>query len=439
MAKETKDQGVAVPTARISRLGRLGGTVAGIAGRMAVQGAGDLARGRRPQLGDLLLTPANVTRITDQLSQMRGAAMKMGQLLSMETGDMLPPELATILGRLRSEAHFMPPAQLKKVLIAGWGADFMKRFARFDVRPIAAASIGQVHRAQTRDGRDLAIKVQYPGVRDSIDSDVRNLGMLLKTPGLLPKGLRLDALMADVATELHAEADYQREATFLKKFGKLLQGDQTLLVPDVHDDLSTPDILAMTYLEGAPVEGQAGAAQPTRDHIADALIRLLLREIFDLRVMQTDPNFANYQVQPETGKIVLLDFGAARDLAPESAGIYKRLLRAGLAQNRDDVAAALTEIGFLDATVSPENLTRVLDVFDLAMGPLRAGGVYDFGTDTLAQELRAAGLDFAEDRSFSVVPPIEALLIQRKIGGIYLLATRLRAKVNLTDVIAPYV
>ena len=113
--------------------------------------------------------------------------MKLGQMISMDAGDMLPPELAAIMGRLRDRAHHMPPQQLDTVLAREWGRDWRRRFAHFQAHPIAAASIGQVHRARLPDGRELAIKVQYPGVKDSIDSDVDNVATLLRVSGVLPK------------------------------------------------------------------------------------------------------------------------------------------------------------------------------------------------------------------------------------------------------------
>ena len=175
----------------------------GVAGNMLMAGAQQLAQGKRPKLGDLLLTPANALRITQQLSQMRGAAMKVGQLLSMDAGDLLPAELTRILSRLRDDAHHMPPAQLQKVLAAEWGANWRTKFSRFDVKPVAAASIGQVHRAVTRDGRELAIKVQYPGVAESIDADVDNVATLLRMSGVLPRGLDVAPLLAEhVAAQL---------------------------------------------------------------------------------------------------------------------------------------------------------------------------------------------------------------------------------------------
>ncbi|MEO0654258.1 MAG: AarF/UbiB family protein, partial [Pseudomonadota bacterium] len=237
--RPTLSRPVAVPQSRLSRLARLGGMASGVAGGMAVEGVRQIGRGARPELRDLLLTPANIGRVTDQLARMRGAAMKVGQLVSMDTGEMLPPELAQIMARLRAEADHMPPKQLKTVLTAAWGPDWVKRFRRFDVRPIAAASIGQVHRAQTRDGRDLALKVQYPGVRRSIDSDVTNVGALIKVSGLLPPGLDLAPLLDEARKQLHEETDYLREGAQLARFGALMAEAPDIRVPTLAEDFTT--------------------------------------------------------------------------------------------------------------------------------------------------------------------------------------------------------
>ena len=187
----------AIPSGRLSRLAVFGRMATGVAGNVVTEGARRLADGQRPRMSELLLTPKNVTRVTDQLSQLRGAAMKLGQMISLDAGEFLPPELSDIMGRLRNNAHRMPPPQLQKVLADQWGANWRTRFKRFGAGPIAAASIGQVHRATTHDGRDLAIKVQYPGVRDSIDADIDNVATLLRISGLLPKEIDLAPLLAE--------------------------------------------------------------------------------------------------------------------------------------------------------------------------------------------------------------------------------------------------
>ena len=339
---------LAVPAKRLTRLGQLGSMTAGVAGNMALNGLAQWGKGQRPMMKDLLLTPRNISRVADQLAKMRGAAMKVGQLVSMDTGDMLPPELAQIMARLRDDAHFMPPAQLKQVLNAQWPANWINQFKTFDVRPIAAASIGQVHKVTLKDGRDLAIKVQYPGVAKSIDSDVANVAALIRMSGLLPKGLDLAPYLAEARAQLHEETDYIREAAQTKRFADILADQPQFVVPKLVDDWSTSQILAMSFEPGIAVEEAANEPQEIRDQIATHLIALTLREIFDFGFMQTDPNFANYRYQSDTGRIVLLDFGAARDISAPLARQYRRLLQAGLKDDAAGIQQIAQEIGFID-------------------------------------------------------------------------------------------
>lgn len=431
-------RGMAVPSGRISRLARFGGLASGIAGNMVVNGARELAAGRRPALGALLLTPANVGRLTDELARMRGAAMKVGQLLSMDTGDMLPPELTAILARLRAEAHPMPPQQLKATLTAAWGADWLRRFARFDVRPIAAASIGQVHRAQTRDGRDLAIKVQYPGVRRSIDSDVDNVATLIRLSGLVPAALDLAPMLAEAKRQLHEEADYAREGAQLARFGALLADDADYLTPALHEDLTTAGVLAMGFVGGVAVESLADAPQAERDHAMTLAIRLLFRELFAFRLMQTDPNFANYRYDPATRRLILLDFGATRAFSAGLVEDYRRLMRAGLEDDRAAMREAAIAIGFFDARTEARHADQVVAMMAMAMAPLRRPGPFDFGDGAFMARMREAGLALGAEKDFWHVPPMDALYLQRKFGGTYLLGARLRARVDVRALLEPH-
>ncbi|TVQ52002.1 MAG: AarF/ABC1/UbiB kinase family protein [Rhodobacteraceae bacterium] len=432
-------RGLAVPSSRISRLARFGGLASGVAGGVALNGARELARGRRPSLGALILTPANITRLTDELSRMRGAAMKVGQLMSMDTGDVLPPELSDILARLRAEAHPMPPRQLKAVLNAAWGEGWLKRFERFDATPIAAASIGQVHRGWTRDGRDMAIKVQYPGVRRSIDSDVDNVAALVRMSGLLPKGLDVSPMLAEAKRQLHEEADYRREGAQLARFGALLADAADYAVPALHADFTTDSVLAMGFVPGAPVERMVDAPQAERDRIGALLFALLFRELFDFRLMQTDPNFANYRWDKGTGRLVLLDFGAARAVPEALAENYRALLRAGVRDDRETMRETALAIGFFAPDTDARHQAQVLDMMGLAFAPLRRGGPFDFGDDAMPARMRDAAMAMAEERDFVHVPPMDALFLQRKIAGVYLLASRLRARVDVAGLLAPWI
>lgn len=429
-----REKGLAVPSSRLGRLSRLGAMSAGVAGNMALGGMAQLGRGQRPEWRDLLLTPSNVTRVADQLAKMRGAAMKIGQLVSMDTGDVLPPELAQIMARLRDDAHFMPPAQLKKVLGAQWHEGWLRDFARFDVRPIAAASIGQVHRAQTRDGRDLAIKVQYPGVARSIDSDVANVGALIKMSGMLPKGFALTPYLDEAARQLHEETDYLREANCLNRFRELLVGAEGFVLPEVHGDWSTDCILAMSFVAGRPIEEAVDEGQAQRDLIMQRLIELTFKELFEFKLMQSDPNFANYQYDPEIGAIILLDFGATRELSVEISMLYGAMFKAGLDGQRDKVEELCVTLGFIDENTSKKHLAQVYELVHMAFEGLRVP-MFDFSDMTLTRQMQIKGEALARDGFIPPVVPMEVLYLQRKFAGMFLLGARLGAKLPVADML----
>lgn len=411
---------------------------AGIAGNMALNGVAQLGKGQRPTMRDLLLTPRNVTRVADQLAQMRGAAMKIGQLMSMDTGEVLPPELSTIMAKLRDNAHFMPPAQLKEVLNTHWQKNWLSAFQKFDVRPIAAASIGQVHRAHLKDGRELAIKVQYPGVSKSIDSDIANVGALMKMSGLLPKGFDIAPYLEEGRKQLHEETDYLREGTQLAQFGALLAHDPRFTVPQLRQDWSTSHILSMSYVAGKPVEDAQTEPQERRNQIASDLIDLTLKELFEFGLMQTDPNFANYQYQPETGRIVLLDFGATRQMNKTVAGQYLRLLRAGLDDNTSDLMQIALEIGFIAQDTKPQHQDQIIRMIQMVFASLKAAPLFDFGDRTMSKQMQAEGIKLAEDGFIPPLLPVDVLLLQRKFGGVFLLGATLGAKVDVVGLLETY-
>jgi len=436
--KEDFRRSAAVPTGRSSRLFHMGGVVAAIAGGVVAGGLRQLASGQRPNLPNLLLTPSNALRLTSGLSHLRGAALKLGQMLSMDTGLVLSPEISQIFASLRDDAKPMPPKQLQTVLNAQWGPGWLKQFRRFDVHPFAAASIGQVHRAQTVDGQDLAIKVQYPGVRDSIDSDVDNIATLMRLPGLVPSGMDLQPLLAEAKRQLHAEADYQAEANHLAQFGAWLAGSDMFLVPDLYPALCTSQVLAMRYVDSAPLDSLTHAPQALRDKVAAALIDLVLREIFVFGAMQTDPNWANYRYCPLSGRIVLLDFGAVQPIAPNLAADFRALAQVALDGEPKATRDAMLRIGYFGPTTAPHHQTLIQSMFDLAMAPLRQATPFDFGQSDLLEHLRDMGLAIGSDRDLAHVPPAATLFLHRKIGGMYMMAAKLRARVALRPMVETY-
>jgi len=421
----------AVPSGRAARFGQFGRLAATVSGGVLAEGVRRLAAGERPRMRNLLLTPGNVRAFTDRLSHLRGAAMKLGQMISMDAGDFLPPELAQVMAGLRDNAHHMPPQQLQQVLAAQWGKDWRTRFQQFEPRPIAAASIGQVHRATTRDGRVLAIKVQYPGVRASIDADVDNVATLLRVSGLLPKEVDVAPLLAEAKRQLAEEADYDREGAQMALFAHLLADDPTLVVPLLDKEFTTANVLAMSFVEGQPIESLVTAPQTIRDAVMTTLIGLVLRELFEFGVMQTDPNFANYRFQPKTGRLVLLDFGAARAVPLETALAYRRLLQAGLDADPIAVRSAAVTAGFIGKGAVDRHGDSIDRMIDVILTELHRSGPFDFSDRGFVGTLRDEGATIVGDKAAWHIPPTDLLFVQRKISGTALLAARLEARVDV--------
>jgi predicted unusual protein kinase regulating ubiquinone biosynthesis (AarF/ABC1/UbiB family) len=428
-----------VPAGRIERLGRIGW----MAGEVALGGVAERARrlaGGRRGGSSAFLTGANARRLARRLSRMRGAAMKLGQLLSLEGDDFLPAEVSEALALLRADADAMPDEQVRAVLAAEYGADWESRFARFDPEPIAAASIGQVHEAALPDGSELALKIQYPGVARSIGSDVDNLVAALRMTRLLPRDLDLAALGEEAKRQLRAEADYVGEADRLRRYRELLADDPAFAVPRVHAAWTTRAILAMDRLRGLPLEDLCGPDHPQarRDAVAAELYRLLFRELFEFGFVQTDPNFANYLWLPEGERLGLVDLGAGREVDVRLQDLYARLIQAGILGDRAGVREAALAIGLYEAGEREDRVERLVDMMMLACEAFGGEQPHDFAGSGHPARMRELGTDLALGRGFWRPPPIDSIYLHRKLGGTYLLAARLRARVDLRALIRPF-
>jgi len=427
-----------IPSSRLGRFSQLGRLAGGMVGGMVTEGARQLARGNRPAIGEMLLTPANARRLADRLSEMRGAAMKLGQLLSMDSGQILPPQLSEMLTRLREDAHRMPLGQVARVLDDSLGKQWKEAFQRFDFTPIAAASIGQVHRATLKDGREVAIKLQYPGIERSIDSDIRNVGMLLKLSGLLPNGIELAPLLEEARQQLHHEADYEHEADLLRRFHARLEQDQRFTVPGVIDALSSRRVLTMEFLHGKPIETIDNLESARRNEAARHLTELAFREVFDWGLVQTDPNFANYLYEHDTGGIQLLDFGAAREHSEQQRSDMRRLLNACVKNSDEMILDAAARVGYLGKDDPQGYADSVLLLLRTATQPLRTAGPFRFGSSDLARQMGEQVKQMRLESRYSRMPPMHILFLHRKLGGLYLLLSRLRATVNIAELASPY-
>ncbi len=399
----------------------------------AAEGLVRLSQGERPNLSQLMLTPGNARRLASRLSQMRGAVMKVGQLMSMDGSGVLPPHFVQLLSGLRDRVHIMPAAQLNAVLEHEYGAHWRRRFRHFSTTPVAAASIGQVHRAQTYEGQWLALKIQYPGVRQSIASDVANLALLTRVPGLVPAALEPALLLERVKKQLLHETDYRAEARAAAEYKQRLGDDPVLMVPAVHEEHCTAHILATDFAQGVAIDclGRAQLSQEHRDHIARALSGLAVREFFDMRLVQTDPNFGNYLYHAPTRRIALLDFGATQAV---SKRLVEQLRNLGRALRDDDparVMSAAQAAGFVGAQDPAAQAAAMVNLMRMAGEPLRHRGRYDFaGSDLMARTLDQGKSSWLGS-GFARLPPPDLLFLQRKFVGTFMLCVRLHAQIDV--------
>ena len=222
----------------------------------------------------------------------------------------------------------------------------------------------------------------------------------------------------------------------MRRYGALLADHPAFVLPAPVDDLSGERVLAMDFLPGQPIETLLQASQEVRDQAMAALLELVLRELFEFGHMQTDPNFANFRWQADTGRIVLLDFGAARAVPDATVAAYRRLMHAGLAEDRAALRDALLAIGF----VSPVTLERhsgSLDaMIDVLIGHLGRPGLFDFADRSFVAEVRRHAETIAADRAAWHIPPADTLFVQRKVSGTALLAVRMEARLPLRDMVA---
>ncbi|EJA7357420.1 MULTISPECIES: ABC1 kinase family protein [Vibrio] len=427
-----------LPTHRISRFSKFASLATRVAGNVIAEGTKQIAKGNKPKAKDLLLTPQNIARLTDQLAHLRGAAMKLGQMLSMDAGDVLEPELADILSRLRSNADPMPAKQLNAVMESSLGTNWKAEFLSFNFKPIASASIGQVHQAYSDAGDNLAVKVQYPGIRKSIDSDVDNVGTMLKVVGLIPESVDYKGLLEEAKKQLHDEADYAREAQFAIRYHDALKEHPHFVVPKIHTESCSDSVLAMEFIDGSPIEQIEHYDQSTRDFVMHSLLELLFRELFEFKMVQTDPNFANYLYIENTRQIGLLDFGATREYSERFSTGYRQAFASVVNNDEQGLNDALEQIGFFSQTILPDQRQAILDLVKMACEPMLVDEPYDFKASGLAQKLREAGTILSMEQEYWHTPPADALFLHRKVGGMYLLAARIGAKVNIRQLVQPY-
>lgn len=374
---------------------------------------------------------AQAQLLAESLGRLKGAFMKAGQLLSIDASDVLPPEAQAILAQLQGQAEPVDFSVIRGVLEEDLGAEGLAALVDLREKASAAASIGQVHRA-TAHGIPVAVKVQYPGIAESIDSDLALVEKLAQ--GWLTVGRRhidLHGTFEELRTILHLEADYERERGYLERFGELLADDPRFVVPHSMPRLSSRRVLTMTWEEGVPLGAWlAGSpARSARDALAVALLDLFCRELFSWGLVQTDPNFGNFLVRPETEEIVLLDFGATLAYDDAFRTSYRQMLRAMASKDPRTLIEVGLANGLLDSRESEESRAIFAEMMQLAVEPF-VGGPFAFGDADYAARTREVGTRFVQSLRFSA-PPRHLIFLHRKLGGLFQLFKRLDVSLDL--------
>jgi predicted unusual protein kinase regulating ubiquinone biosynthesis (AarF/ABC1/UbiB family) len=409
------------PTSRLSRSARLGGLVAGQSARWVGTRAANVVRS--PERADAATgerTAALARELVEQLGQMRGAAMKVGQVLSTIDFTALPEEdresFKRTLAQLRDDVPPLPFRRLEKLLREELGDRPAALFAEFDEDAFAAASIGQVHRAVTRDGHAVAVKVQYPGVAEAVETDLRNLTLLLPLVKRLAPGLDVKALYGELRERIAEELDYELEAQNQRAVARAHRGHPFAHVPEVHTELSSRRVLVTDLISGARFEQVKARDEPTRDRFGEIVFRFYFGLVQHMGRVSGDPHPGNYLLLDD-GRVGFLDFGLMRVL---DRSYLERESSVAVAVEQGDAArvhATLSALGYLpepDGFEPEALLDQIRALGAWYMDP----GVRRFSPAWVAELLDATSgprsPHFAQMRR-QTIPP-QALLLRRMEG-----------------------
>ena len=375
--------------------------------------------------------------IAQTLGELKGAVMKVGQMASIAS-DLLPTEIADALGVLQREAPPMAFEVISDQIEKELGAPPERLFDAFDREPFASASIGQVHRARVDDGREVVVKVQYPGVDDAVDSDLAHLKIALKASGLVKVQRKaIDAVFAELKARLHEELDYCNEADNVRVFRDYYEGNDHVVVPDVVGERSSQRVLTLEYEPGDHVSKAGEYAPEVRNELGGTLFRVLADQIFNFQKLHADPNPANFAFRPD-GTVVFYDFGCVKQLDADIIAAYRDTVRAGLDEDYDGIEEGLMRLG-----ARVPGTPRIPDDFyklwrDLFLEPLVGDEAYDFSTSAIQRKaLRHVPKSMKYLTSFQ--PPVELVFLDRVIVGHYGNLRALRANAQYRPILEAHV
>ena len=386
--------------------------------------------------------------LADELGRLKGSVMKAGQMLSLYAQYFLPEEAVEVLSTLQENTAPVHWSVLAPVLGRALGKPRLAEL-EVDEQPLAAASLGQAHRARRRsDGLELVLKVQYPGVADAIESDIKTLTRVLLMTRLVPRGLSLQPILSEVREMLHREVDYHAERDHTEAFGSRLADDPRFVVPRVLPEYSSDMVLATTFETGVHVQHPSvqNLSLERRNRLANAFLELFLIEFFDWGMVQTDPHFGNYRIRVDPAgkdRIVLLDFGATRLFGQGFIDGYRAMVRGALADDEAGVLEGACTIGLMSEGFPRNVVSAFYELCKLIVEPfsehppakvLDEQGRYKWGASDLP--MRAAGVAARNALSrYFRIPPREIIFLHRRLAGVFIMLATLRAQFSARELL----
>ncbi len=431
----------------LTRLGMGAGT------KILAHSVANLFRGevsREKSDSDFYQKQAEILR--DELGQLKGSVMKAGQMLSLYGQYFLPEEAVSILSQLQDDTPAVDWDVVGPVLERALGK---KRLAELEVdeRPLAAASLGQAHRARRKsDGLELVVKIQYPGVADAIESDIKTLSRLVSMTQMAPKGLDLKPIFSELREMLHREVDYAAERSFTEAFAERLKDDPRFAVPRVIEEYSSDQVITTTFESGCHVKHAdvKSLSQARRNALGAAFVELFVTELFDWNMVQTDPHFGNYRIRPDANgqdRIVLLDFGATRVFGRGFVENYASVVRGGVENDPEQIIRGACGIGLMSAdfpapvldafskmcvTITEPFVGNQPDRVDSKL--LNSEGAYKWGESDLPMRTGQIAAKNAFSKHFRV-PPREIVFLHRRLSGVFIMLATLGAEVDARSMV----
>ncbi len=412
------------PVRRLLRLGGLAGRVGASLASEQILSLGRSGASRDAHRLDTLVR--NAGRIARALGELKGAAMKVGQMLSLQDS-LLPPEVAEVLRTLQKQSPPMPFEVVQDELDVELPA-WRDLFVRLEPEAFAAASIGQVHRGLLRDGRHVAVKVQYPLIDRIVAADLTNLRRVLQLVFSLVSDADFEPIWRELRDRLTEELDYLHEAENARRLARLHAGVGEVVIPGVVDEATTRRVLTMEYVAGvSPDEACSDRhGQQQRDRWGAVLFDFLLRGLLEHRLLHADPNLANFSFLLD-GRVVVYDFGCVKAVPPGIARGYRNVTRAALDGRRGDIPALLDAMGVGLTSGGPLSPELIAPALDLVIEMLDSERPYRFGGDDRIFrrmfELKSTHFDEVADLRF----PPHIVFINRTVVGHFGNLSRLRA------------